>query len=80
MEVEIRNYLEKVFDTFPESIIISDLDGKIMYLNTAAFRLFEVSSEACYKGASFQQFLQSYQMDDRQPQVVLSMGGLEGCS
>src|SRR5947207_2773571 len=62
--------LERVFDILPESIIICDQEGKIVRLNAAALKLFEVSALAHWRGKSYQQFLQNYELCDEQQRLI----------
>ncbi|HEY7417338.1 MAG TPA: histidine kinase dimerization/phospho-acceptor domain-containing protein, partial [Ktedonobacteraceae bacterium] len=56
--------LQGLFQSFPDSIVICDLEDKILQFNAATLTLFEVSDEAVYRGTSFQQFLHTFQQDD----------------
>jgi signal transduction histidine kinase len=58
--------LESIFESLPDSVIVCDQEGKIVQLNAAALKLFEVTSSAHWKGTSYQQFLQSYEPCDEQ--------------
>jgi len=50
--------LEDVFSSITDSVIISDLEGKIVRMNTAALQLFHISSEEMSVGLSYQQVFQ----------------------
>jgi signal transduction histidine kinase len=62
--------LESIFESLPDGVLICDQAGKIVRLNAAAFKLFEVTSSAHWKGTSFQQFLQKYVPCDEQRRPV----------
>src|SRR5256885_11744168 len=44
------NQFEGIFESLPNSVIVCDQEGKIIRFNAAALKLFEVSSEASWKG------------------------------
>lgn len=56
---------EKIFGVFPDGVIVCDQEGRIVYINAAALRLFEISVEAVCRGADYQQFLQRYEIDEQ---------------
>lgn len=58
--------LECVFDILPDGVVACDREEKILRINAAALKLFEVTSEASCKGKSYQQFLHSYEIHDEQ--------------
>ena len=64
------NQLECIFDALPDSVIVCDCEGKILRLNAAALKLFEVASEAHCRGTLYQQFLHHYQMDEEQQRAL----------
>lgn len=59
---ENRGQLEDIFNALQDGVIACDLEGKILRINAAALKLFEVASESLYKGRSYHRFLHSYQM------------------
>jgi len=61
------NQLERIFDTLPDGVIACDREGKILWTNAAALKLFEV---AAAPGTSYQQFLQHYEMGDEQQRAL----------
>ncbi|HLI07018.1 MAG TPA: ATP-binding protein [Ktedonobacteraceae bacterium] len=66
--------LESVFDTLPESIIVCDRAGKILRINAAARKLFEVTDESLYRGKNCRQLLHDYAIDiDSRQQPVISL-------
>lgn len=70
------NMLEDAFTSFPDAIILWNGSGRILRMNAAAHKLFEVSSEQPCQGVSSQQFLQHYQICDEQNQPVPLKGRL----
>jgi signal transduction histidine kinase len=62
--------LESVFDTLTEGVIVCDREDKILRINAAALKLFEVASEAPYRGISYQQFLHTYEIDDEEQRAI----------
>ncbi|GHO46441.1 PAS domain-containing protein [Ktedonospora formicarum] len=65
-----RNHLEAIWESFPEGLIACDRHQRIVRINAAACRLFEVGSESQYQGRNYQQFLTSYIRSDEQPSCV----------
>jgi len=61
------NQLERIFDTLPDGVIACDREGKILWTNAAALKLFEVAAAS---GTSYQQFLQHYEMSDEQQRAL----------
>jgi signal transduction histidine kinase len=61
--------LECVFESFPDVVIACEGDGKILWINAAARKLFEVASLALCQGTDYHQFLQHYQSGDQQQQA-----------
>ena len=59
------NQLESIFESLPDSVIACDQEGKIIWINAAALKLFEVPSEDRWQGRSFQQFFQNYELYDK---------------
>lgn len=66
-----RNRVEAIWESFPEGLIACDRHQRIVRINAAARKLFEVGSQARYQGRDYQQFLTSYLRADEQPPVVL---------
>jgi signal transduction histidine kinase len=64
------NQLECIFDTLPDGVIVCNREGKILRINAAALKLFEVASESLWRGTSFHQFLQHYKMGDEQQRAI----------
>lgn len=62
------NQLESIFESLPDSVIACDQERKIIWINAAALKLFEVPSEGRWQGTSFQQFLQNYELYDEDEQ------------
>jgi len=56
-----------ILESLPDSLIACDRQGKIVRLNDAALKLFEVASEEPYRGTSFRQFLRHYEMREEVP-------------
>src|ERR1700737_2762551 len=63
------NQLEAIFACLPESVIVCNREGKILRINAAALKLFEVPSEDQCRGTFYQQFLQHYTRSDEQQQA-----------
>jgi len=66
------NQLEYIFDSLPDSVIACDYEGKILRINAAAMKLFEVASEPLYRGTYCRQFLHHYEIGDDQ-QLAISL-------
>jgi signal transduction histidine kinase/PAS domain-containing protein len=62
------NQLESIFELLPDSVIACDQEGKIIWINAAAHKLFEVPSEARLQGTSYQQFLEDFELYDEDEQ------------
>jgi signal transduction histidine kinase len=60
------------FDPLPDGVMVCDREGKILRANTAARRLFEVSSEALCRGRDYQEFLGRYERSD-EPQRATAL-------
>src|SRR5258708_6341713 len=58
--------LESIFNTLPVGVIACDHEGRILRINAAALKLFEVASEPLLRGTSYHQFLHQYEMGDEQ--------------
>jgi signal transduction histidine kinase len=69
-EVVRCEQLEAIFVCLPESIIACDQDGKILRLNAAALKLFDVSSEDQCRGMPAQEFFEHYAPCDEQQQPI----------
>ncbi|WP_040447323.1 ATP-binding protein [Ktedonobacter racemifer] len=65
-QMQLRQ-LKAVWESFPEGLIAYDRNQKIVRINAAARKLFEVASEAQCQGRDYQQFLTSYIRSDEQP-------------
>ena len=66
------NQVECIFESLPDSVIACDREGKILRVNAAARKLFEVASEDLCRGIDYQQFLHGYTMGD-EPQQAISL-------
>ncbi|HEX7736868.1 MAG TPA: ATP-binding protein [Ktedonobacteraceae bacterium] len=66
------NQVEAVWESFPDSLIACDRHQKIVRINAAACKLFEVASEAHCQGKDYQQFLTPYIHTDEQSPFVSS--------
>jgi PAS domain-containing protein len=64
------NQLECIFDALPDSVFACDCEGKILRINAAALKLFEVASEALCRGTLYQQFLHHYEMGEEQQRAL----------
>jgi PAS domain S-box-containing protein len=62
--IMLSHQVEYTFDLLPDSVIAWDGEGKILRVNAAALKLFEVPSEALCRGRDYQQFLQRYERSD----------------
>lgn len=60
--------MSRLFGALPESVIITDNAGTILWFNAAALRLFEVADAAAYRGTPFQQFLTQFHGSDHHHQ------------
>ncbi|MBO0784397.1 MAG: PAS domain-containing protein [Ktedonobacteraceae bacterium] len=58
--------LEAYFASLPDAIMVWDRTGKMLFLNAAALRLFEVQDTDPWVGTSAQQFLRRYTWCDEQ--------------
>ena len=65
--------LEAIFHKLPDGVVICDYEGKILRINAAALKLFEVDSDSSCIGIPYQQFLQAYLLDNDQQQQALSL-------
>jgi signal transduction histidine kinase len=66
----LANRLECIFDTVPDSVITCDREGKILRMNAAALKLFEVASEPLCRGTRYQQFLHHYVKGEEQQRAI----------
>jgi len=66
----LSNQLECIFDALPDSVIACDREGKILRINAAALKLFEVASEPLCRGTLYQQFLHHYEMGEEQQRAL----------
>jgi signal transduction histidine kinase len=64
------NQFDGVFESLPESVIVCDQEERIIRINAAALKLFEVPAFAPWKGRSYQQFLQGYGLYDEQQRPI----------
>ncbi|GHO42261.1 sensor histidine kinase [Ktedonospora formicarum] len=64
--------VEAIWESFPDSLIACDHNQKIVRINTAARKLFEVPSEAQCQGKDSQQFLEHYIHSDEQSPFISS--------
>src|SRR5258708_34438279 len=62
--------LEYIFNTLPAGVIACDHEGKILRINAAALKLFEVASEPLCRGTLYQQFLHHYEMGEEQQRAI----------
>jgi signal transduction histidine kinase len=62
--------LESILNTLPAGVIACDREGKILRINAAALKLFEVASEPLLRGTSYYQFLHHYEMGDEQQRAL----------
>lgn len=67
--MEAADQREAVFASIPDGIIVFDLKGKILWVNPAALRLFELTSEDLPQGASCYQLIRHLKIydEDRRP-------------
>jgi len=68
----LSHQVEYTFDLLPDSVIAWDGAGKILRVNAAALKLFEVPSEALCQGIDYQEFLHRYTMGD-EPQRATTL-------
>ena len=66
------NRLKAAWEFFPDSLIACDCNQKIVRINAAARKLFEVGSETQCQGRDYQQFLTPYIRSDEQSPFVAS--------
>lgn len=64
------NQLEAIWESFPEGLIVRDRNQKIVRINAAARKLFEVATEAQCQGRDYPHFLKHYLCSDEQPSCV----------
>lgn len=69
-ERTLCDQLENIFESLPDSALICDQEGKMVWLNAGALKLFEVASSAHWKGTSREQFLQNYAPCDEQQRPI----------
>src|SRR2546423_1616437 len=65
--------LEAIFHRLPDGIVVCDHEGKILRINAAALKLFEVDSDLFCIGIPYRQFLQAYLLNHDQQQQALSL-------
>ena len=63
-------FFESIYEALPHGVIACDRAGNIVCINAAALKLFEVTSEPLWRGTSYQQFLQQYEMGDEQQRAL----------
>ena len=63
-------FFESICEALPHGVIACDHAGNIVRINAAALKLFEVTSEPLWRGTSYQQFLQHYEMGDEQQRAI----------
>ncbi|WP_201389037.1 ATP-binding protein [Ktedonobacter sp. SOSP1-85] len=66
------NRLKATWEFFPDSLIACDRNQKVVRINAAARKLFEVGSETQCQGRDYQQFLKHYIRSDEQSPFVAS--------
>jgi signal transduction histidine kinase/PAS domain-containing protein len=64
------NQLECIFESLPDSVIACDGEGRILRLNAAALKLFEISSEELCQRMDYQEFLHCYTMGNEQQRAI----------
>ncbi len=64
------NQFDGVFESLPESVIVCDQEERIIRINAAALKLFEVPAFARWKARSYQQFLAGYELYDEQQRPI----------
>lgn len=64
--------LEAIWESFPDGLIACDRNQKIVRINAAARKLFEVISEAQWQGRDYQHFLNHYLCSEEQSPCVSS--------
>ena len=64
------NQFDGVFESLPESVIVCDQEERIIGINAAALKLFEVPAFARWKARSYQQFLAGYGLYDEQQRPI----------
>ncbi|GHO79358.1 hypothetical protein KSD_71290 [Ktedonobacter sp. SOSP1-85] len=60
---------ETIFTFLSDSAIVCDQKGKILRINTAALKLFDIHSETQWRGKTVQAFLEPYGMYDEQQRL-----------
>ena len=77
-EAALPEQLETIFAFLPDSVVACDQDGKILRLNDAALKLFEVPSEAWYSGNDYYEFFERYKFCNEQQQPITLEPWLQG--
>ena len=62
---------EAVFASLPDAALVCDRDDKLLCMNDAALKLFEVSPARPWLGISYREFLQHYTWCDEQQRPIL---------
>ncbi|MBO0792272.1 MAG: PAS domain-containing sensor histidine kinase [Ktedonobacteraceae bacterium] len=66
----LLHQIEGIFASLPVSILVCDRAGKILRVNAAALKLFDVPSESRWQGRPFQEFFQHYQLRSEQQHPI----------
>jgi len=69
-QIMLSQQLASSFESLPDGVIACDGEGKIVWINAAALKLFEVASLSFCRGSSYHQFLQPYQPGDQQQRAI----------
>src|SRR5260370_14187199 len=70
-EKVLLQQLEAIFACLPDSVMVCEQDGKILRFNAAALELFEVPSEAQWRGRDYQEFFAYYMLSANQQQPLV---------
>ncbi len=69
-QIMLSQQLVYFLESFPDGVIACDGEGQIIWISTAALKLFEVASLSLCRGTSYHQFLQHYQPGDEQQRAI----------